>query len=222
MTTFHNLSLVDPPTIPEMDLVFALSANAVKDGEHFQQMKNIVRALIDKYGTTRLQYAVITFGNVPRIAMSFSAASRGEEALRRLLDSLQKSSGALLDKALEESKLLFEAKGRRNAQRVLVVITDKKSDSSVEDVENQAKSLEDSDIKVIPVLLGKESDVRELGKTTPNKENLISVDEGDDPSVTSEIILRKAVEGKTFFNWLILLGCLRNDDSYADEKVTSH
>ena len=200
MITFRHLSLIDPPTIPEMDLVFALSANAAKDGEHFQQMKDIVRALIDKYGTTRLQYAVITFGNVPRIAMSFNAASRGEEALKRLLDSLQKSSGALLDKALEESKLLFEAKGRRNAQRVLVVITDKKSDSSVEDVENQAKALEDSDIKVIPVLLGKESDVHELGKTTPNKENLISVDEGDDPSVTSEIILRKAVQGKTLFS----------------------
>lgn len=161
--------------------------------------------MIDKYGTSRLQYAVITFGNVPRTAISFNGASRGDEALKRLVDSIRRSSGARLDKALEEAKLLFEAKGRPNAKRVLVVITDKKSESSAESVKNQGKVLENNNIKVVPVLLGKESDADELRKTTPNKENIVPVDEGDDPVVTAEIILLKAIQGNLFFIGLVIL-----------------
>ena len=161
--------------------------------------------MIDKYGTSRLQYAVITFGNVPRTAISFNGASRGDEALKRLLDSIRKSSGALLDKALEEAKLLFEARGRPNAKRVVVVISDKKSESSAESVKHQGKVLENNNIKVVPVLLGKESDANELRETTPNKENLVPVDEGDDPVVTAEIILRKAIEGNLLLGLVILV-----------------
>lgn len=66
--------------------------------------------------------------------------------------------------------------------------------------------MEDSDIKVILVLLGKEFDVCELGKMILNKENFIFVDEGDDLLVIFEIILWKVVEGKIFFliGWFYL------------------
>ena len=179
-----------------MDLVFALSANALKDHENFQQMKDIIKAMIERYGTSRIKYAVITFGNVATTRISLNdAASLDDEALKDLVDSVRKSSGALLDKALEQAKSLFEMQGRPDAKRILVVITDKKSGSSLNGLERQAKSLEDDDIKVIPVALGKESDVPELVKTTPNKENLIDVDEGDNPEMTCEVILRKALKG---------------------------
>lgn len=193
---FCYFSFIDPPAIPEMDVVFALSANALKDQENFRQMKDIIKTMIDRYGTSRIQYAVITFGNIPTTRISFNdVASLDDKALKALIDSVQKSSGALLEKALEQAKLLFETQGRPDAKRILVVITDKKSSSSLNDFERQAKSLEDGDIKVIPIALGKESDVPELAKTTPNKENLIDVDEGDDPEITCEVILRKALKG---------------------------
>ena len=178
-----------------MDLVFALSANALKDSENFQQMKDIIKAMIDQYGKSSIQYAVITFGNVPVTRISFNAAFLDDEALKSLVDSVQKSSGALLDSALAEAKRFFETQGRPYAKKVLVVIADKKSDSSLNDVENQAKFLEEDDIKVIPVALGTESDLHELSKTTPNKENLVDVDEGDNPEDTAQIILLKALRG---------------------------
>ena len=188
-------TLLDPPAIPELDLLFALSANAVKDGENFQQMKDIIKSMIDRYGTFSIQYAVITFGNVPITRISFNAAFLDEQALKSLVDSVQKSSGALLDSALTEAKNFFETQGRPNAKKVLVVIADKKSSSSLNDVEDQANSLEEDDIKVIPVALGKESDHSELTVTTPNKENLVDIDEGDDPDETAEIIMLKALRG---------------------------
>ena len=161
-------------------------------------MKDIIKTMIDNYGTSRIQYAVITFGNVPITRISFNAALLDDKKLIELVDAVQRSSGALLDKALEKAKLLFETQGRSDAKKVLVVITDKKSSSSLNDVKNQAKALEDDDIKVIPVVLGKESDGPEGTVITRNKENIIGIDEGDDPAVTAEIILRKALKGKPY------------------------
>ena len=151
--------------------------------------------MIDNYGTSSIHYAVITFGNVPNIKIAFNDALVDDKTLLSLVDGAQKSSGALLDKALEAAKLLLRTQGRSDAKKVIVVITDKKSGSSPNDVENQAKALENDNTKVIPVAFGKEADVAECIAITPNKENLVSVDEGDNPSVTAEIILRKALKG---------------------------
>ena len=151
--------------------------------------------MIDNYGTSSIHYAVITFGNVPKVKISFNDALVDDKTLLGLVDGAQKSSGALLDKALEAAKLLLRRQGRSNARKVIVVITDKKSGSSPNDVQNQAKTLENDNTKVIPVALGKEADVAECIAVTPNKENVVIVDEGDDPSVTAEIILRKALKG---------------------------
>ena len=159
-------------------------------------MKDIINSMIDRYGTSSIQYAVITFGNVPITRISFNMAFLDDKALMRLVDSLRKSSGALLDRALAEAKNFFETQGRPNAKRVLVIIADKKSSSSLNNVEKQALLLEEDDIKVIPVALGSESDISELSTTTPNKQNLVDVDEGDDPNLTAEIILLKILKGK--------------------------
>lgn len=165
-------------------------------------MKDIIKAMIDRYGTTSIQYAVITFGNVPITRISFNAAFLDDEALKSLVDSVQKSAGALLDGALAEAKNFFETQGRPSAKKVLVIIADKKSSSSLNDVENQAKFLEEDDIKVIPVALGSDSDIPELTVTTPNKENLVDVDEGDDPDETAEIIMLKIVKGTQSLKYL--------------------
>ena len=191
---------LDPPAIPELDLLFALSANALKERDNFQQMKDIIKSMIDRYGTSSIQYAVITFGYFPITRISFNTPFSDDEALKRLVDSVRKSSGALLDRALEGAKSFFETQGRPNAKKVLVIIADKKSSSSLNNVANQAKFLEEDDIKVIPVALGSESDIPELSTTTPNKENLVDVDEGDDPDVTAEIILLKILKGNLVCN----------------------
>ena len=181
--------------MPETDLLFALSANAVKDRDNFQQMKDIIKAMIDQYGTSSLRYAVMMFGNVPIIRISYDAAFLDDKALMNLVDAAQKTSGALLDSALSKAKQFFETQGRPLAKKVLVVISDIKSSSSLGDVQTQAKFLEEDDIKVIPVALGKQSDMKELSATTPNKENLVDIDEGDDPAETAEIIMLKIVKG---------------------------
>ena len=60
-----------------------------------------------------------------------------------------------------------------DAKRVLVLVTDKRSDSSLEDVETSAEALWSSRIKVVPVAFGREAAPDEVKATTSDEDNLI-------------------------------------------------
>lgn len=45
-----------------MDLVFALSATGFQRSQTFKQMKDLVKAMIDKYKIGKVKYGLIIFG----------------------------------------------------------------------------------------------------------------------------------------------------------------
>ena len=92
-----------------------------------------------------------------------------------------------------------------------MIMADRKSESTEEDVKTGAKPFEEQDIKVIPVVIGGEADPRELGSTTPDKKNLIEADKGDDPKIVGEKIMEK-IRGNCQNNNLtsILQNCTYN------------
>ena len=51
------------PKIPEMNLIFAISARAVDDATNFEKMKQVIRAIVQKFGSNKIHYGVITFGD---------------------------------------------------------------------------------------------------------------------------------------------------------------
>ena len=79
--------------------------------------------------------------------------------------------------------------------QVLVVITDNKSGSTVEDVQTAAKPLEDAGIAVIPVAIGDDADVGELENLTPDKENVIQPPDGTTPDELAKMIMEKIHTG---------------------------
>ena len=106
--------------------------------------------------------------------------------------------GAALGEALREAtKLLNDAaKVRPDAKNVLVVITDKKSDSRGGDLKKEAMKMRPDDIKVIAVALGEESDKNELDILTPEQDEVIEANSTDGAKKTAEEIMDKALEGK--------------------------
>ena len=72
-----------------------------------------------------------------------------------------------------------------------MIMADKKSGSSEEEVEKAAKPLEEQDIKVIPVAVGEEAEPGELGNTTPDKRNVIEANKRDNPREVGEKIMMK-------------------------------
>lgn len=65
----------------------------------------------------------------------------------------------------------------------------------MEDVQTAAKPLEDVGIAVIPVAIGDDADVRELGNLTPDKENVIQPPDGTTPDELAKMIMEKIHTG---------------------------
>lgn len=111
-------SLLEIPGVVETDLAFAITANAPDSTRTFRQMKNILQSIIQKYGRGKIRYAVITFGNTPEVKVDFNSNFASDQALVNLLNALPKTSGASLDKAMEEARKLFKVK-KKACQLVL-------------------------------------------------------------------------------------------------------
>ena len=187
------------PVIPKVDMGFAISATAANSKEHFQKMQEVIKTFIDKYGSHRMAYSVMTFGSSPTIQVRFSDSASPDDILKGIVDSIpQNRAQASLDKALYGAKELFKASNgaRRDAMKVLVVITDKKSDSLAKDVKKSAQRLDESDIRVIGVALGDEGD-GELGDITDVKDDVINTTDTTSPTKVVEKIMERVLNSKS-------------------------
>jgi hypothetical protein len=106
--------------MPAIDLGFAISAAALDSDETFSRMKDAIGYVVNKYGTTRLRYAVIAFGSSPTTHINFGQAFPDPKYLKRLVASLPRSPGTPnLKEALVEAKKVFEfAPARPNSKKV--------------------------------------------------------------------------------------------------------
>ena len=102
---------------------------------------------------------------------------------------------------MTEAKGLFERNSRRKqVKRVVVVISDKQSGKTEQDIKTASEQLEAIGIQVIPVALGSESDPKELELVTSNKKNLVDSSKDDeDPKITSEKIMNKFFESEYLY-----------------------
>ena len=73
-----------------------------------------------------------------------------------------------------------------------MVIIDKKSDSTEDEIIRAAELLEKNKIRVIPVALGGEADVPELTNATLDYRDVIKADRKDDQEKVADEILIKA------------------------------
>lgn len=161
-------------------------------------MKEAINSIAERYETSKIRYALLTFGATARIEVNFTLGLPNPEVLRNALEKASRPSGEPdLQRALEEAKMMFkQAPSRPGAKKVLVVIMDKKSSSDPSDVKQAAKPLEDVNIKVVPVAIGSEASLPELEKTTTNKKFMVTVGKDEDPERLGEEIMRKALKSE--------------------------
>ena len=188
------------PSIPEVDLAFAISAASVEADDNFEKAKEVIKAIIDTYGMNKLRYGVIVLGPRASTKVSFRDDFPNDDDLKTIVSLLSVPKQLPnLDEALKEGKELFDnAKQRPNARKVLVVIADKKSTSKLSDLKDSAKLLEEDGIKVIPVAIGDEVGHSELEAMTPEKTNLVNVSTDVDLMDLKNRIMNKVFKGKTF------------------------
>ena len=182
-----------------MDVAFVIGASSPYASESFAKIKEIVQEVVKLYGVQRVYYSVILVGRDPTVRINFSK-QYSEAALKATIAVLSRpTDGPSLHSALQKAQEVFAEGGRPDAKKVVVVILDEKSGSSIEDVKNAAGKLEEDFIKVIAVALGYQADPDETAATTTNKENVVEVDEFDDPEDAAEEITLKISKGKSSY-----------------------
>lgn len=194
---FHFFFL-ETASIPLLDLGFAISASTQDATKIFKLIKESLSSITERYETSNIRYALLTFGDTVNREVNFTSDLSGPEALRKALARVSLPSGEpYLDAALQEAKMMFkQAPSRPGAKKVLVVIMDKKSANGASEVKDAAKPLENNNIKVVPVAIGSQASLSELEKITTNKKFMAIVGIDEDPERLGEEIMRKALKSK--------------------------
>ena len=193
-------SILDSMPILKVDLGFAISASDSGADQTYENMKDVMKYIVDTYGLVSIRYGIIMFGDSANTYIPFTQTFPDKTALTTLLDSYPPLRGGPdLRKALEEARKMFDkATARPDAKKVLAVIIDNKCINNCSEIKEAAKVLEEEDVQVVPVGVGPNVDDEELETITSNKQNIIKTDKDGDPSSVGEEIIQKIRQGKNF------------------------
>jgi len=190
---FLFLVIVEPIP-PEVDLGFIISAGSTDASATLQQIKDVIKSFIYKYSSDRLRYGIISYGSTPRIELTLRDSVNPD--VTQQVDAILRPGGTPdLARALQLGEKLLSS-ARPNVQKVLVIITDVKSGSSLSQIRLAVKSLDNKDIRVFAVAVGSELDSTGLSTATGSSKNIINSSNTDEPGKVREEIMTKIRQGK--------------------------
>ena len=79
--------------IGEVDLVVAMCAVSAQSNQSFELMKDTVKSIVDKYGTSKIHYAVVIYGTLAVKMLEFSDKKLTKEDFKEIIDTLPKPGG---------------------------------------------------------------------------------------------------------------------------------
>ena len=187
----------DYPDSPEMDIAFAINTAASDADRTFQVITDSLKKIVKKFNPEKLRYSVITFGDEATPEVSFTEDPQDLKKLVKALDKLPQSSGDPdFKKLLDEAKKVFDDdSGRAKSNRVLVVITDSKSPTTLSEINGAVKPLKKDGITVVAVRIGEEADSRQLEKMTGDKTNVLNLTKEREPEEIGNEVMKAVKEG---------------------------
>ena len=167
-------------------------------------MKEIIKAIIDRYGTDKVHFSVIVYGNVTTISFNFRSSTPDQEQLKRDVNRLKMVPGPPnLEEALREARLLFESiEVRPNAKKVFVVLTDTSRRQDIVALRTAAAALRSKGVLILTAGFGKDAnqigDQMKVLTITPSDYIGVPNYPTERPVVIAEAIMYKAFLGKLF------------------------
>ena len=180
-------------------------------------MTDIIKSIAHEYGTDKIHYGLITFDTKADIDIPFSSNIDSAEDLKSLIDIIpMETDGPAIDKALESAKTLFGGDGvRYDAQKVLVLMVDKKSSGDEEAAMKTAMELKESGVIIITVAVGDETDPNSLKNISSTPGNVVNTSTTDKPDEVGKEIIDKTgkevVVSTLLGNWS---HCCTQDERY--------
>lgn len=186
-------------SLPDIDVVFAISATSNISAQTFNVMQNTIKQFIDKYGANKVHYSLIVSGGSATTVINFNHTfPPSANELKTTIDAQVPLSGdPALGNALEEAFRVFNGTiGRPNAIKALVVITDQNSGDDEGSLATAVRPLEDDLVLVISVAIGAVNR-SELLVISPNHLDVISVAVNVNPLALAVRIMDRILRKQT-------------------------
>lgn len=186
----------------EFDITFVISSTSARKPQIYPLMKDTVKEIVTKYGIKTIYYSIIIFGSKdasPPVKVlktfteftDFSDKNTFANFIGAMENIENKGTPNALDDALKKAEDGFnDPKVRKNADHVVVIITDKDTAKNL-DLTPRVNTMENKGIRIIPVGVENEVTTKELQGLTSNNYDVIHVYEGATKSDLRERIMHK-------------------------------
>lgn len=173
--------------------MFAFSATGQDADEAFKLMKDTISSLLQRYDSSNIRYGLLIYGS-DAITVSHVQNHTDVDKMKEDLTTVKPPVGpSAVNVALEAAgKMFSEAEDRRDADRVLVILTDKNSLADDDVVLNATQPLEKMAVKIIVVAVSDE--VNPAGfKDVTNEENIIETQIDKEPEDLGYEVMERVI-----------------------------
>ncbi|XP_048580141.1 uncharacterized protein LOC5520454 [Nematostella vectensis] len=204
--------------LPELDITFAISATTQNATKTIEQAKLIIQSVEKYYGTDKVHYSVVIFGDNATTPIQFNDGPLNEGELLKALENLKNSSGQPnFKRAIDEVKnnLNTSSGVRPDAVKVVVPIFDAPLFPE-EPLLDTAQKLKEESLIVVPVPVQPLADNSQAELLTPDKDNVRPTVFGDDPMLIGEGIIDIALKESCSKSPCLNGGtCVKNGATYS-------
>ena len=178
----------------EVDVVFLMGTSSPAGGRHLLNEKRLVEEIIKRNNTQYTRFAIVQYENTATVRLSLNDYTNPKKLLTVLNSLYWRGDASNLPSGLEKVKMLFENEGRLNARKILVILSDGKITSTVEDIQAEKELLEKKRIKIITVTVGDTVDEDKFNKLA-SKNKTIRHDDDQEPKNTGDKIQEEILNG---------------------------
>ena len=173
--------------------MFAVSATGQDADEAFKLMRDTISSLLQRYDSSNIRYGLLIYGS-DAITVSHLQNHTDVDKIKEELTTVKASVGpSAVNVALEAAEKMFStAEERRDADRVLVILTDKNSLADKDVVLDATQPLEKMAVKIIVVAVSNEVNPDGF-KDVTNKENIIETQIDKEPEDLSHEVMERVI-----------------------------
>ena len=161
--------------------MFALDGSRRVDERMFGKMKKLVKASLKSYNISAPQtnVALVQFGRDAEIKLTLNQGTNLGTVEQSVNDLARVGGPRRMNKALRViRRKIFDSLKRSDVQRIVALFTTgKNSGDGSGELPRVARDLRSQGVEVIVVVIGKESDPKEIEGITGKKGNAINVDD---------------------------------------------
>ena len=157
--------------------------------------------MIDNEKEKDILYGTIVYGKDTSVKSRFKDMPE-KVKVKKFIDTLSwQNDGEKLDEALEETDKLFKEHGRPKARKITVIFVTGKSDATTTELKRAAKKLNDKEVKIIVVKLGRDPDDKQL-EAIALKKNIVKLKQRDDPIKSAKLVDDQRMKGNKYLHFL--------------------